>query len=312
MKPQASTIRRKTKLVLTAGAAILSFGIAANAQLAHYYQFSTGTPNDQVGTANGTLQGSATITGGALVTDGGNGSVSGQWGGTGPMLTLDPSAVSGITGAFTIVDWYQATTGWPKFDTAYAFSDGLTDTNGNPIDYLLHTPVRADANSTYPSGVGIEGAGGLVRDANNWDYLVRGKYLDDNNIHQTVLTYDGTTFSYYVDGAPAYFATYGYADTLTDPGFNLSALTDIALNGGSPYSDPALTGSTYSFAIFNQSLTAGQVAAVYGVGDDASVAQLNAAAVVPEPSTAALAVLAGLAGLLFWRRSCRLSVTSKQ
>lgn len=294
-------------LVFASEAALVGLTVSANAQLAHYYQFSTGTANDQVGSANGTLQGSATITGGALVTAGGNGTVSGQWGGTGPMLTLDASAVSGITGAFAIVDWYQATTGWPKFDTAYAFSDGATDGGGNPIDYLLHTPVRADANSTYPSGVGIEGAGGaLVRDSNNWDYAVRGMYLDDNNIHQTVLTYDGTTFSYYVDGAPAYFATYGYADTLADPGFNLSLLTHIALNGGSPYNDPALTGSTYSFAIFNQSLTSGQVAAIYGLGDNASVAQLNTAA-VPEPGSMALMAFAAASGLFFRRRSFRWS-----
>ena len=293
---------RRSRLILAAGATLAGMGISANAQLAHYYQFSTGTANDQVGTANGTLQGTAAITGGALVTSGGDGAVSGQWGGTGPMLTLDPGAVSGITGAFTIVDWYQATTGWPKFDTAYAFSDGQTDGGGNPIDYLLHTPVRADANSTYPSGVGIEGAGGAdVRDANNWDYAVRGMYLDNNQIHQTVLTYDGTTFSYYVDGAPAYFATYGYSDTLTDPGFNLSMLTHIALNGGSPYNDPALTGATYSFAIFNGAMSAGQVSADFSLGDNASVAQLGALG-VPEPGSIALMALAGASRLLFRRR----------
>lgn len=302
MKTRKSIIGRKTKIVLAAGAALASLSFSANAQLAHYYLFSTGTANDQVGAANGTLVNGASITGGALVTSGGNGAISGQWGGSGPMLTLDPSAVSGITGAFTIVDWYQATTGWPKFDTAYAFSDGLVDGGGNPIDYLLETPVRADANSTYPSGVGIEGAGGAdVRNANNWDYAVRGMYLDNNQIHQTVLSYDGTTFTYYVDGAPAYFATYGYPDTLTDPGFNLSTLTRIALNGGSPYSDPALTGSTYSFAIFNQALTADQVAADYALGGNASASQVGAIG-VPEPSTMMLAVLGGV-GLSFWRRS---------
>lgn len=311
MKTKQS-IRRKYRLVWAAGLALVGSGLSANAQLAHYYQFSTGTANDQVGTANGTLQGSASITGGALVTAGGNGTVSGQWGGTGPMLTLDPGAVSGITGAFTIVDWYQATTGWPKFDTAYAFSDGLTDGGGNPIDYLLHTPVRADANNTYPSGVGIEGAGGAdVRDANNWDYAVRGMYLDNNQIHQTVLTYDGTTFRYYVDGAPAYFSTYGYSDTLTDPGFNLSLLTHIALNGGSPYNDPALTGSTYSFAIFNGAMSDGQVSADFSLGDNASVGQLNTLA-VPEPGVMALMALAGASGILFGRRTARPFATAKQ
>jgi hypothetical protein len=302
MKTQTSTIGRKTKLVLAAGATLLGFGLAANAQLAHYYQFSTGSGNDQVGSANGTLMGGATITGGALVTAGGNGTVDGIWGGSGPMMTLDASAVSGITGAFTIVDWYQATSGWPKFDTAFAFSDGAVDGGGNPVDYLLGSPVRADSG-TYPSGVGFEGAGGaLVRGA-NWDYSVRGKYLDDNTIHQTVLTYDGTTLSYYVDGAPAYFSAYGWPDTATDPGFNLSMLTHIAINGGSPYNDPALTGSTYSFAIFNQGLTASQVAADYGLGANASASQINVA-MVPEPGTMALMALAGLAGQ-FLRRSFR-------
>ena len=48
--------------------------------------------------------------GGALVTNGNNGGISGQWGGAGPMMTLDPSAVSGLTGAFTIESRVTCTT----------------------------------------------------------------------------------------------------------------------------------------------------------------------------------------------------------
>jgi hypothetical protein len=303
MKPQRSTTtsKRKTRIILMATAALAAFGLSASAQLAHYYQFSTGTANDQVGAANGTLVGTATITGGALVTDGGNGSVNGTWSGTGPRLTLDSSAVSGITGAFTIEDWFTCTTGWPKYDSVYAFSDNTSD------NYLLATPVRG--YSPWPSGVGFIGAGGLTRSQiPSWDLVLEGIYLDTPVIHQTVLTYDGTDFKYYVDGVLSTFGSGG--GPISDPGFNLSSLTDIGLGGGSPYNDPSLTGSTYSFAIFNQSLTADQVAAVFGLGDNASVSQINAA-LVPEPGSIALLALAGVTGL-FFRRSLRSSLTTKQ
>lgn len=255
---------------------MIALGVSANAQLAHYYQFSTGTANDQVGSANGTLVGTATITGGALVTDGGNGAVNGTWSGTGPRLTLDSSAVSGITGAFTIEDWFSCTTGWPKYDTLYAFSDTTVN------NYLLGAPVRG--YGPWPSGVAVKGAGG-VGDG-NWDQVVNGIYLDNNSLHQTVLTYDGTTFSYYVDGVLANFS--GLPATATDPGFNLSALTAIGINGGSPWNDPSLTGSTYSFAIFSQSVSAVQVASLDSLGSDAGTASIDSVVAVPEPSTLAL------------------------
>ncbi len=290
MKTKIKINGYKTALI----AGLLSLGMAVNsgAQLLHYYQFSTDTANDQVGTANGTLLNGAAITGGALVTQGGNGAVSGQWGGSGPMMTLDSSAVSGITGGFTIVDWFSCSTGWPKYDTAYAFSDGTQN------NYLLGNPVQG--YSPWPSGVGIAGGGGYghYQDPNSdWCQNVLGIYLDTGSINQTVLTYDGTTFSYYVDGVLANYN--GLASTAVDPGFNLSTLTDIALNGGSPFGDPALTGSTYSFSIYGQALTATQVADVYGLGDNANPTDL--ANVVPEPGTTALAMVGGI-GLLFFRR----------
>jgi hypothetical protein len=268
--------------------AALSF--SAKADLVHYYQFSTGSGNDQVGSANGTLLNGAAITGGALVTAGGNGTVSGQWGGSGPMMTLNSSAVSGITGAFTIVDWFTCTTGWPKYDGLYAFSDGSQN------NYLLATPVRNESN--WPSGVGFVGGGGLTRSQiSTWDMVVHGIYLDTPGPHQTILTYDGTTFSYYVDGQLANFS--GYAATMADPGFNLSTLTDIGINGGSPYGDPALTGSTYSFGIFNHSLTTSDVSALYGLGSNPTSSQIVAA--VPEPSILALTGVA-LFGSIVARR----------
>ena len=281
---------RTSTIILTAGLLALAVSGNAQSQLEHYYQFSTGTANDQVGTANGTLLNGASITGGALVTAGGNGGTSGQWGGTGPMLTLNSGAVSGITGAFTIEDWFTCTTGWPKYDTLYAFSDGSTD------NYLLGAPVRG--YSPWPSGVGLLGAGGLTRSQiSTWDIVLNGIWLDQGGPHQTVLTYDGTTFNYYVDGVLANYS--GLSATATDPGFNLSTLTDIGINGGSPYGDPALTGSTYSFGILSGAISASQVAKLYGLGDDANPSAIGV--VVPEPGSMALAMLGG-AGLLLWRR----------
>ncbi len=56
---------------------------SANAQLLHRYSFDA-SADDSVGTANGTLLNGAAVSGGALVTAGGNGTVPSQWGGTGP------------------------------------------------------------------------------------------------------------------------------------------------------------------------------------------------------------------------------------
>lgn len=98
------------QFILIAVISLLS--VTANAQLLHRYDFNS--TNDTVGTANGRLVGSATLNGGALVTDGGNGTANGTWNGSGPRLTVNPTAVSGLTKAFTIETWCSCTTGWPK------------------------------------------------------------------------------------------------------------------------------------------------------------------------------------------------------
>ncbi|MGN6370573.1 MAG: LamG-like jellyroll fold domain-containing protein [Phycisphaerae bacterium] len=286
---------RKVLGMSVVGVMMGACAMAAKADLVHRFDFSTGSTNDTVGTSTGTLLNGAAVTGGALVTDGGNGAVDGKWGGTGPMMTIDSSVTAGISGAFTIEDWFTCTTNWPKYDTAYAFSDGTQN------NYILQAPVRG--YSPYPSGVGVCGAGGYGHSdpgfGGAWDGVVSGQYLDNApatppGAHEAVLTYDGTTLSYYVDGVLADYN--GLASTLVDPGINLSMLGNVALNGGSPYDDPALTGSTYDFRIYTGALSANQVASLYslGFGSGASNSAINAIA-TPEPASLGLLAVGAVA-----------------
>ncbi len=98
----------------------------------------------------------------------------------------------------------------------------------------------------------------------------------------------------YVDGQIA-----NHVASVTDAGFNLSSLTDVALNGGNCWGDPALTGSQYDFRIYSGAISADQVASLYALGSDASNSTINAA--VPEPSTLVMLALAGAFGLLYAR-----------
>jgi hypothetical protein len=299
-----SAVKSQLKFQISVACIGLALAFSANAQstLVHYYDFSTGTANDQVGTANGTLTGTATITGGGLYVNGGNGTVGGQFGGGGPMLVLDPSAGAGITGAFTIEDWFTCTTGWPKNDTLWCFTDASTTGNagGSNPNYLFNVPVQADYNY-WASAAFVVGGGGLTRSNVGWDLELKGNqstgvWLDQGGPHQTILTYDGNTFTYYVDGAIAW-----QAPTVNDPGFNLSSLPEIAIGGGSPYNDPAMTGDTWSFAIMSGAISSNQVASLYGLGSAANSSDVETL-LVPEPGTLALVGL-GVAPLIWcWRR----------
>jgi hypothetical protein len=89
-----------------------------------------------------------------------------------------------------------------------------------------------------------------------------------------VVTYDGNTLSYYIDGALGSYS--GLSPTITDPGLNLSTLTRIGINGGSPWPDNSINGSTLDFRIYGQALTPPQVASIYALGADASNSAISA------------------------------------
>ena len=306
-KKGQTMLKKLNYLCTVAFIAIVSVVLVSSAnaaQLVHRYSFD-GNANDSVGTANGTLMNGAVVGSGtygsALITNGGNGSISSKWGGAGPYCALDPSAVSGITGAFTVESWFTCTSGWPKNDTLFSFTDNATVVapGGNPANYLFGTPTTYDP---WCPDTFVVGGGGVLTRSDGWDWQMTGNppdgpgYADQDkgSPYQLLVTYDGSAFTMYVDGLIA-----NHVATISDAGFNLSSLTDVGLNGGNPFGDAALTGSTYDFRIYSGAISADQAASLYALGNDASTSTINSA-VVPEPSTIALLV-AGIFGLLYTR-----------
>ncbi|GAA5483054.1 LamG-like jellyroll fold domain-containing protein [Haloferula sargassicola] len=268
--------------------ALVAMASASPAALVHRYDFETdGLATDIVGTADGTLYGSATITGGSLNTT----NVLGQLDGSGlPQngVGLPASTVAGMNGAFTIELWTNYSFGGSSFTTAFSFSDGTTS------NYVLGTPARG--GSPYPSSIAVIGGG-----TSGGEQLARGQYFD-NGSHHWVITYDGTDLTYYQDASTdlaGFNTTNSFSATISVPGLDLSSLTQIGLAGGAPWGDNSATGSMLDFRLYDHAVTAAQVAQLNALGANASNAQISA--VVPEPAATLLGSLGAL-GLLRRRR----------
>jgi hypothetical protein len=230
--------------------------------LLHRYNF-TSNANDSVGTAHGTLRGSATLSGGALNTTAVAGSLSGGVPQNG--VQLPPSAVTNITGPFTIESWFVANYGG-GYCTLFSFS------GNNTGSYILATPARG--NSPYASTVSVIGGGGRTS-----EQQASEQFQDNSALHQMIVTYDGTALSYYIDGALGSYSN--LPPTITNPGLVLATLTYIGINGGSPWGDNSINGSTRDFRIYGQALTAGQVTNLYALGAEASNAAITAVLTPP-------------------------------
>ncbi|HSU54169.1 MAG TPA: LamG-like jellyroll fold domain-containing protein [Candidatus Dormibacteraeota bacterium] len=267
-----------------------SMAFSANAQLLHRYDFSTGA-NDSIGIANGTLQGTASISGGSLNTDGSGGALSGGVPANGVMLP--GSAVAGITGPFTIESWFIG-----NFNGGYCTTFSFSDNTRN--NYVLATPARG--NFPFASSISVIGGGGTWTGPG--DTQAGEQYQDNGALHDMLVTYNGTTLAYYIDGAldsSGWDAANGVSPTTTDPGLNLSSMTFIGINGGSPWPDNSIKGSTLDFRIYGQSVSSSQAASLYSLGADANTASILTT--IPEPSALALVGLGFISFAL--RRLCR-------
>ena len=216
--------------------------------LVHRYSF-TANANDSVGTANGVLQGGATISGGAAVLDGSSGYVN-----------LPNNLVTGYT-SVTIEAWVIDTGGrtWARIFDFGNSSGGEDFTLGSDTagtQYMFLTPR---------SGSGTL-RGAYTTASNSGEQLAEwsGTALPTGVLKHVAWVSDGSanTALIYVDGALVASNT---AFTLTPASLGPTVNNWI---GRSQWNDPLFQGSITEFRIYNGALTAAEIQRSFTNGPD--------------------------------------------
>ncbi len=266
-----------TAMALAATAALGGMAVpAAQAALIHQYTFNNGTANDSVGSANGTLVGGATITNGQLDLNGSNTQYVSL-----PAATIDISSYTAVS--FSI--WFTAPTTPAVNSQLFAFGG---DYSGTGYGYIIANPTTG-GTAYYRTAIsaGPTGTPGYVYGETSINGGLTSTIVG-NGQHQLVVTDNNSTLSIYLDGT--------LKTSASIPSKNLlSGLSDsLAYIGKSVYSgDPGFAGSINEFDIYNNALSATDVANAYAAGP----------VPVPTPEPATLGILAfGAIGLLLLKR----------
>jgi hypothetical protein len=236
--------------------------------LAHRYSFASNTANDLVGTANGTLNGTAVVSSGTLNLDGTQGS----------SVSLPAGILSNVD-EVTIETWAT----FPGAINPYAnlFAFGYTDVTpldpninlgGNYITFCPHTgasPNTIQANF----GQGVPGSSG------ERDVVIPGVLDNQTNVHVVVVFHPLAGYeAFYTNGVLA--AQTSMFNTLIDPvgaqtpAFNGHSILSYTLGtdpnnyiGQSLYTgDPGMLANISEFRIYTNALTAAQIAATQVLG----------------------------------------------
>jgi hypothetical protein len=290
---------------------ILLAGLTASplfGDLIHRYSFTTNA-NDSVGSANGTLVGRATVSGGQLQMNNPDFSP-GIGAATNPdpndgYLTLPPSILPS-SGSATIEEW-MTIQGSGFFAESYSFSNSNNDANpptGTNGQYLIHA-ISAPQPTSPPGGANTGGdhieqtvngySSGQQSDAYETTPglgAVGGGYMDNGDTYFSATVIDGAagTLSYYLWDITEGIG--GLQETI--PAIPLSSYNFTnAYLGRSPFVvDNALSGSIDEFRVYNDAQSADQIAADFAAGPNVVA--------VPEPATLSCLGMGAL-GLLLRR-----------
>jgi hypothetical protein len=223
--------------------------------LVHRYSFNDGTANDSVGSANGTLHGNATISGGQLVLPNTT-SVAPATDYLQLPAGILTNSVNGTNNdpAVTVEAWATIQAG--QYTWANLFDFGNQDASGQS-EYDIHVCVHASDNSTI--------AGISDSDNANVDYqfidLDPGSSLDGStNVHiTTVFNPPAGYMAIYLNGVLA-----GADYNVTIPMSGVQAVRNII--GADNWPDPGMQGTIDEFRIYNGALTANEIAATQVLG----------------------------------------------
>jgi hypothetical protein len=212
--------------------------------LTHRWTFDNGNANDNVGTVNGTLMGTATVANGDLITS------------TLGWVELDANALAVKTySELTVSAWFTSVAG---ANTAFHFLYYFGNTvNGNGDSFTGFTPARGNDVSMTLIGAGDNVA------------QIAGTEYDDGLLHHVVCVIDATTISYYIDGRLNNTTAIG-ANSLANIGNQFAYFAK-----GGWANDPTWNGSIHEISMYNKALTADNVKFLYNVNAPVAVTPVD-------------------------------------
>lgn len=222
------------------------FGTATlNAGLVNRYSFTTDA-SDSVGSKNGTLQGTATVSGGALQLDGSG------------YASLPTGIVSSLS-SFTIETWVTESATSPNWSRVFDFGSGTPS-------YLF---LSLDPGATKYVWLATKPTSGSSETVVS-DFSTNNTYVQ----HQVAVTYDDmtTTVKLYYDAALLASGVVSTAPSL------MGATTQNYLGKSQFAGDGNFIGSINEFRIYNNALSAAAISAD-------GIAGPNALTSTPEPAS---------------------------
>jgi len=215
------------------------------ANLTHQWTFDDGTAKDNVGTADGTLQGNATITSKALNTINGG------------YLSL-PAAAIGINSytAITAEAWFTSASGANTGYTMLSYFGNTTGTTGT--EYVTMSAARGDGFSRAAISTGNETSPWATENGVN-----SAKY-DDGLLHHMVSVYDTNGVTFYIDGALIGTTPFTGTNAITSIGTQFAYLCKSGYTG-----DPTWKGNIHKYSLYNTALTADNVLFLFQHGAEA-------------------------------------------